>query len=306
MPWLAVTLNVVPANADALVDALLDAGAVSVDVADAYAGTARECPQFNEPGAPASPQWELAGISALFGADAEIATVVPAALAEAGYDPAQSYVVANVADQDWVRAVQADFLPVHVSPRVWVVPTWHVPPDPDAINLIIDPGLAFGTGTHPTTRLCLEWLDHHTQAGQQILDYGCGSGILAIAAMKLGAGSATAIDIDPAAVLAARENAMQNQTAVCVEGAEYVVTAQYDTVVANILANPLKVLAPLLARATRRGGRIGLSGILEHQAGEVIDCYTEWFDMALDRREDGWVLLAGTRLVEARPVQAWS
>jgi ribosomal protein L11 methyltransferase len=295
MPWLAVTLNVAPANADTLVDALLEAGAVSVDVADAYAGTPRECAQFNEPGAPASPQWELARITALFNGDADVAALLPPALAAAGYDAAQAFDVATVADQDWVRTVQADFQPVHVSPRLWVVPTWHVPPDPAAINLIIDPGLAFGTGTHPTTRLCLEWLDHHLQAGWRVLDYGCGSGILAIAAMKLGAAAATAIDIDAAAVLAARENAMQNQTLLQVEGADHAVTAEYDAVIANILANPLKMLAPLLARATRRGGQIVLSGILEHQADEVMACYREWFDMRLDRRDDGWVLLVGQR-----------
>ena len=295
MAWLAVTLNVLPANADTLVDALLETGAVSVEVADAYAGTPRECARFNEPGEPASPQWELARVSALFGEHADVAALLPLALQAAGYDSAHAFEVAPVADQDWVRAVQADFKPVAVSPRIWVVPTWHAPPDPHAINLIIDPGLAFGTGTHPTTRLCLEWLDLNLRAKQTLLDYGCGSGILAIAAMKLGAGAATAIDIDPAAVLAARDNAMQNQTPVRVEGADHVVTAAHDVVVANILANPLKLLAPLLARATRRGGHIVLSGILEHQADEVLDCYDEWFEMNPGRCEDGWVLLVGRR-----------
>ena len=295
MAWLTVTLDVTPANADTLVDALLEAGAVSVDVADAYAGTPRECARFNEPGEPASPQWELARIAALFGEHADVAAALPKALEAAGYDPAQVYAVARVADQDWVRAAQADFRPVQVSPRVWVVPTWHAPHDANAINLIIDPGLAFGTGTHPTTRLCLEWLDTNVGIGQTVLDYGCGSGILAIAAMKLGAAAAIGIDIDPAAVLAARNNAMQNQAAVQVEGADYAISATYDVVVANILANPLKLLAPVLAHATKHGGRVVLSGILEHQAGEVIDCYDEWFDMELPRGEDGWVLLAGGR-----------
>lgn len=295
MAWLAVTLNVTPANADTLVDALLEAGALSVDIADAYAGTPRECPHFNEPGEPASPRWELARIAALFDEHADVAAAVPAALEAAGYDPAHSFEVARVADQDWVRTVQADFQPVHVSPRLWVVPTWHTPPDANAINLIIDPGLAFGTGTHPTTRLCLGWLDAHVRGSETVLDYGCGSGILAIAAMKLGAAAATGIDIDPVAVLAARDNAMQNQTAVQVAGADHAVGAQYDVVIANILANPLRLLAPVLTRATSDGGHLVLSGILENQAGEVIDCYDQWFDMNLDRREDGWVLLVGRR-----------
>ncbi len=294
MAWLAITLDVPPANADTLADALLEAGAVSVETGDAYAGTPRECARFNEPGEPGASSWELARICALFDEHADIAVAMPAALAAADYNANHEYRVERVADQDWVRAVQADFRPVHVSPHVWVVPTWHTPPDAHAINLIIDPGLAFGTGTHPTTRLCLEWLDLNLRAGHSVLDYGCGSGILAIAAMKLGAATATAIDIDPAAVLAARNNAMQNQAAVEVEGADYTVSARYDVVVANILANPLKLLAPLLARATKHGGHVVLSGVLEHQAGEVLDCYGEWFDMTHDQREDGWVLLVGS------------
>lgn len=260
MAWLAITLDVAPANADTLVDALLEAGAVSVEIGDAYAGTPRECARFNEPGESGAPGWALARVLALFDEHADVSAAIPAALVAAEYDAAQEYHVKRVEDQDWVRAVQADFRPVHVSPRVWVVPTWHTPPDAGAINLIIDPGLAFGTGTHPTTRLCLEWLDLNLRAGHSVLDYGCGSGILAIAAMKLGASSATAVDIDPAAVLAARNNAMQNQVAVRVEGADCTLSAPCDVVVANILANPLKLLAPLLAHATKRGGRVVLSG----------------------------------------------
>jgi ribosomal protein L11 methyltransferase len=294
MPWLAITLEVAPANAETLADALLETGAVSVETGDAYAGTPRECARFNEPGEPGAPGWALARIRALFDANADISVALPAALAAAGYDPGLSFAVERVEDQDWVRAVQADFRPVHVSPRVWVVPTWHAAPEPGAINLVIDPGMAFGTGTHPTTRLCLEWLDQHLQRGQQVLDYGCGSGILAIAAMKLGAAAATAVDIDAAAVLAARNNAMQNQVTVRVESAEET-CAMHDVVLANILANPLKLLAPLLSRATRGGGHVVLSGILEHQAGEVRACYGEWFDMEYERREDGWVLLVGRR-----------
>jgi ribosomal protein L11 methyltransferase len=295
MAWLAVTLKVPPAQADVLVDALIESGAISVDIADAYAGTPQECAQFNEPGEPASPQWALALVSALFDDRADIAALLPPALEAAGCEPDHSYEVTPVAEQDWVRAVQADFRPVHVSPRLWVVPTWHQAPDPAAINLIIDPGLAFGTGTHPTTRLCLDWLDRNLHAGATVLDYGCGSGILAIAAMKLGAAAGTGLDIDPAAVLAARDNAMQNQTAVRIEGADHVINQTFDVVVANILANPLKLLAPVLAQAMTRDGELILSGILEHQADEVINCYTEWLELRIDRREDGWVLLAGRR-----------
>jgi ribosomal protein L11 methyltransferase len=232
---------------------------------------------------------------ALFDEHADVAEAVPAALSAAGYDPASGFTVERIEDQDWVRAVQADFRPVHVSPRVWVVPTWHTAPDAAAINLTIDPGLAFGTGTHPTTRLCLEWLDHNLCGGERVLDYGCGSGILAIAAMKLGAAAATGIDIDPAAVIAAQDNAVQNQALVQVGGGDYILSETYEIVLANILANPLKLRAPLLARATAAGGRVVLSGILEHQATEVFDCYTEWFDMAHEQREDGWVLLVGHR-----------
>ena len=295
MPWLAITLDVSPANADTLADALIEAGAVSVELGDAYAGTPRECARFNEPGESGAPSWALARVSILFDEKADIAAIIPVALAAAGYDSAQSYAIERLEDKDWVRAVQADFQPVPVSPRMWVVPTWHTPPDAGAINLSIDPGLAFGTGTHPTTRLCLEWLDRNLQAGATVLDYGCGSGILAIAAMKLGAGAAIGIDIDPAAVLAARNNAMQNQVAVRVEGADHVVNERYDVVVANILANPLKLLSPLLSRATCAGGNVVLSGILDHQAAEVRACYDEWFDMNFEQHEDGWVLLVGCR-----------
>jgi ribosomal protein L11 methyltransferase len=170
-----------------------------------------------------------------------------------------------------------------------------VPPDPAAINLVIDPGLAFGTGTHPTTRLCLQWLDANLRGGERVLDYGCGSGILGIAAMKLGAAQATGVDIDPLALLAARHNAMQNQVTMKFVAVDGDVPEAAEIVLANILANPLKLLAPLLARATRTGGNILLSGVLEHQADEVRDAYGAWFDMQPLQHDDGWVLLSGSK-----------
>jgi ribosomal protein L11 methyltransferase len=172
---------------------------------------------------------------------------------------------------------QSQFEPIRISQRLWIVPTWHTPVDAAAINIVLDPGLAFGTGSHPTTRLCLRWLDENLRAGENVLDYGCGSGILAIAAMKLGAGSAYGVDVDAQAVQSSRDNALANQV-----DAKFdlpVATLQpADIVVANILTNPLKMLAPLLAGATRQGGRIVLSGVLSEQAEDVMRVYAQWFD----------------------------
>jgi ribosomal protein L11 methyltransferase len=200
-----------------------------------------------------------------------------------------------VEDADWVRLTQSQFQPLQITPRLWVVPSWHAPPDPAAINIVLDPGVAFGTGAHPTTRLCLRWLDAVVTPDADILDYGCGSGILAIAAMKLGARSARGIDIDPQAVLAARDNAERNGVTVNFSVTTDAPAAPARIVVANILANPLTVLAPLLTRLTRPGGRIALSGILAEQAQSVVDAYAGNFAMQPAATDEGWVLLTGIR-----------
>lgn len=295
MSWLAVKLTVNADSVESLSDALLAAGAISVDVTDAHAGTSVEHALFNEPGEPAAAAWQRSIVNALFAECDDIAASVAAVLRAAGLDPACRYELERIADQDWVRATQSQFQPVHVSPRLWVVPTWHTPPDPRAINLVIDPGLAFGTGTHPTTRLCMGWLDANVRGGERVLDYGCGSGILAIAAMKLGAAHAVGVDIDAAALLAARYNAMQNHVQATFESPAHPLAETADIVLANILANPLLLLAPLLAHATHDSGRIVLSGILEHQAAEVSDAYTQWFDMETTQHDEGWALLVGTK-----------
>ena len=195
-----------------------------------------------------------------------------------------------------MRLTQSQFEPIPISSRLWIVPTWHTPVDPNAINIVLDPGLAFGTGSHPTTRLCLRWLDENLKSGESVLDYGCGSGILAIAALKLGAAHAVGVDVDSQAIQASRDNALVNR----VENALFnlpdsVPQSSYDLVVANILTNPLRLLAPLLANATRQGGRIVLSGILEEQAQDVIKIYNQWFDIKAPIFEDGWTCLSGRK-----------
>lgn len=295
MNWLAATLIVDAKDVESLSDALLEAGAISIDVTDAFAGTPDEHAVFAEPGEPAAGEWERARLTALFPADTDAGAQVARALEAGGLDPATQVEWQEVAEQDWVRATQMQFQPVRVSQRLWVVPTWHAAPDPQAINLVIDPGLAFGTGTHPTTRLCLNWLDANLRGGETVLDYGCGSGILGIAAMKLGAARATGVDIDAQALLAAHHNAMQNQVPMDFLAAETGAPPAADIVLANILANPLKVLAPLLGRLVRPRGRLLLSGILTHQAAEVADAYRAAFELEPAASEDGWVLLTGVK-----------
>ena len=232
---------------------------------------------------------------ALFSADADLAQTIPEAIRAASLPPTTPYGMDRIDDKDWVRLTQSQFAPVQVTPRLWVVPTWHEVVDANAINIRLDPGLAFGTGTHPTTRLCLRWLDAQVKPGATVIDYGCGSGILAIAAMKLGAARAQGVDIDEQALLAARNNAVQNQVDVSFFAAADELKSTATVVVANILANPLTVLAPLLTTLTAPGGMIALSGILAPQADDVRDAYGTWFDMHTSEPEDEWVLLAGSK-----------
>jgi ribosomal protein L11 methyltransferase len=294
MPWLSASLTIPTDFVEPLSDALMAAGALSVDVSDADAGTEWERPIFDEPDGARAGEWVRARMSALFAIEADVAGSIAQALAEAGVPSTTAYEVSRVEDEDWVRRTQAQFTPQHVTSKLWVVPTWHEAPDPDALNIVLDPGLAFGTGTHPTTRLCLRWLDAKVRGGESVVDFGCGSGILAIAALKLGAGSASGVDIDPQAVAAARRNAAQNAVpAAFVTAAEQLKPAQM--VVANILAKPLMVLAPLLAELTLAGGALALSGILIEQADEVRQAYAAWYDFEPVQEEAGWVLLSAIR-----------
>ena len=293
MGWLSLSFEIGAADVESVTDALLAAGALAVDVEDAAAGGADEDPVYAEGGAASRP-WRRNVVRALLAADADPARVLAAACARAGLEAAP-YRVQAVAERDWVRETQAQFAPIAISPRLWIVPTWHAAPVADAVNVVLDPGIAFGTGSHPTTRMCLSWLERTIAGGESVIDYGCGSGILAIAAMKLGAARATGIDIDQQALLAARANAIQNRVEVQLRAAADRAGAAADIVVANILAHPLLVLAPLIAGLTARGGRLALAGILVAQAEEVIAAYREWFELDRACEEEGWVLLAGAR-----------
>lgn len=281
--------------ADELSDALLAQGALSVSVEDASAGTAAEAPLYGEPGMPVETAWPQSLINALCEQDTDAARFVAAACARIGLAEAPDYRVEPLAEQDWVRRSQSQFEPIRISDKLWIVPSWATAPDPDAINLVLDPGLAFGTGSHPSTRLCLQWLERSIAGGERVLDYGCGSGILAIAALRLGAGAALGVDVDAQALPAARANAQRNRVDARFINTETVPDFQADLVVANILANPLIMLAPLLARHTRKAGRMALSGILQAQAEEVLAAYAPWFSMRVCDSDGDWTLLEGVR-----------
>ena len=294
MAWQRVDLVVEGARAEALADALAVAGAICTELSDAGAGTHEEHAIFGEPGAEAGP-WPRSRVSALFPGEHDVARALDRALAECGLAHPQAASIDRVEDADWVALTQRQFEPIRAGERLWIVPSWHAAPDPAAVNVALDPGAAFGTGSHPTTRLCLAWLERNVQAGDVVLDYGCGSGILAIAAMKLGAALARAVDIDPLALQAARYNALRNEVRVEVIDAHLGFPGDARITVANILANPLRMLAPTIASHTRPGGAIALSGILEAQAADVIAAYAPWAALDVVDREGGWVLVAGTR-----------
>lgn len=294
MAWQRVCLIVAGEHAEALGEALEARGAIAVDLSDADAGTDREQAVFAEPGADAG-LWPRCRLAALFDAGREVSAALDAALAAAGTPPIEAASTERLEDADWVALTQREFEPMRVGERLWIVPTWHQAPDARAINVVLDPGAAFGTGSHPTTRLCLAWLERSVRGGDTVLDYGCGSGILAIAALKLGAARAIAVDVDPLALEAARYNASRNAVALDVRDAQQDMAETARITVANILANPLRVLAPLISSRTRPGGAIALSGILEEQADAVASAYAPWAALAVVARDTGWVLLAGER-----------
>ncbi len=294
MAWVSLKIEAQDNTADLISDTLMELGALSAIIEDANAETVDEQPIFGEPGDPPPGIWQQNLVSALFDEGVDIEAVM-AELQEQTKLPSLSHTTETVEEQDWVRATQSQFDPIRITDKLWIVPTWHDSPDPDAINIILDPGLAFGTGSHPTTHLCLDWLTRTVQPGQSMLDYGCGSGILAIAAKKIGAGHVVGVNIDPQAIQSSLYNAEQNNVSADFYPASEYQSEEFDIVVANILSSALSVLAPALAKSCKAGGRIALSGILREQESAVSAIYAEWFDMETPQYMDAWVLLTGTR-----------
>ena len=294
MPFLQVNLVVPSQHAELLSDELMEVGALSTAIEDAYAGTDKEQPIFDEPNEPSAEIWEQSLIIAMFDADTDVDAAV-ALLPENMRPVKDAYTVTSVADQDGVKLTQSQFDPIHVSERLWITPTWHEAPTDGSINIELDPGLAFGTGSHPTTFLCLRWLDANMPQGAAVLDYGCGSGILAITAAKLGAGKVVGVDIDKQAIRASHDNAAQNQVSIEVYLPDAQPEGQFDVVVANILANPLRMLGQMLAGRVKTDGQIVLSGILAEQVEEISALYQQWFDMKPATIQDGWACLFGTK-----------
>ena len=296
--WIEIVLDVAFEDTNAFSDALLEAGALSVTVEDADEGTPREKPIFDEPGADSNEYaWERSRIIALLSPDTVIAELLKNAANECNLSEIPSYSLRDVPQEDWVRVTQSQFDPIHIGEKIWIVPSWHEVPDKSGIVLELDPGLAFGTGSHPTTSLCLEWLEKNVKKDLSILDYGCGSGILSIAAKKLSAKTVTGVDIDPQSVATSRENAARNHCQMsCYLPEEFSTSEQsirYDIVVANILAGPLKTLVSTLCGRIAPGGFMVLSGILEGQADDVIAAYAPCIKLSVWKNLDGWVALSG-------------
>ena len=299
MTLTALILELEAEEVDRLSDALLEVGVLSVmcESANTYerahAGTGAGAPRIDT--LDESLAWPRVTLTALCESQYDPNELLARACDATGI-AVPPHELRCIPEEDWVAKSREQFGPIRVSARLWVVPTWHAPPESQAINLVLDPGLAFGTGSHPSTRLCLQWLERAVTGGETVLDYGCGSGILAIAAMKLGAHRTVGVDIDPDALAVARANASRNGVAAEFLDSSTPLAFTADIVVANILANPLMLLAPLLASLCTQGGQIALSGILSGQTREVEASYAPWITFAPPMEADGWVCLSGVRL----------
>ena len=283
------------ADVEIVSDALMEIDALAVSVEDADADTDAERALFGEPGMPAPKAgWERSVVKALFPSEPEATEATTLILAQDWATDVHVQAIQAVPEQDWVRLTQSQFAPVPITADFWIVPSWHEPPAEAKKVIRLDPGLAFGTGTHPTTRMCLRWTATHATPWPRVLDYGCGSGILAIGAALHGARHIDAVDIDPAAVESTRANASANGVRL-VAGLPDAAKGEYELVLANILATPLKLLAPLLSGHVRAGGHLVLAGILERQAAELKEAYAPWLALEVSDTEDGWILMTAHR-----------
>lgn len=289
-----LVLHVPEEAVDIVSDALESLDALSVSVEDADALTPQENAMFGEPGLPPPKAgWQRSTVTALFAQQDAADEAARLLTAQDFFEGSEVVGVKSVPEQDWVRLTQSQFEPVEITPSFWIVPTWHEPPAAATQCLRLDPGLAFGTGTHPTTRMCLRWIAANSLSGQRVLDYGCGSGILAMAARVFGAGETDAVDIDPAAVSSTQVNAAANHVSLRA-GLPEMAKGVYQVVLANILATPLKVLAPLLCAHLAPGGSLVLAGILSRQVDELQAAYAPFVDLGVADEQEGWVLMTAT------------
>jgi|TARA_B110000902_G_scaffold267258_1_gene359601 ribosomal protein L11 methyltransferase len=292
MPWIQLIIDVTPTQTEALEDGLLELGAASVTYQD------KADQPIYEPLPGETPLWNKTTLTAMFEAETDITSVIAALKPALGFD-LPKHKVEILEDKDWVREWMKDYHAICFGQRLWICPSWQQPPEPSAVNLMLDPGLAFGSGTHPTTALCMRWLDGQELTGKTVIDYGCGSGVLAVAALLLGASSAHCVDIDPQALIATLDNANRNKldlakiyTAI---PADFDTSTSAEVVIANILATPLIELSSLIASLVKPQGDLILSGILPQQAATVMQAYAQWIDFEPPLEDDGWIRLAGKK-----------
>lgn len=298
--WNELVLEVGRDEAEPWSDALLEAGALSVQAEDADAESPDEQPLYGEPGMPAAATprltgWQRTLLAALLDTERDPLQVLADAARSMERAVPRVHSIRRVDDQDWVKLTQSQFEPIEIGARLRITPSWHEAATNGRMEIVLDPGLAFGTGSHPTTRLCLQWLERQALAGCRVIDYGCGSGILAIAAARLGAADVVGVDIDPQALLSTESNAQRNRVQITVLSTDAAAPEPADVVVANILSSPLKLLAPVLTRLVKPGGSLVLSGVLERQIEEVCNAYEPFMAMRAVDVQEGWACLAGQR-----------
>jgi len=293
MAWTNFMIQTNAESAEKTTDYLIDLGALSASIQDKNLNQNNEEIIFGEPHNGPQQYWQENSINALFDENIEIDKIK--SKLEKFLNQEIKVIVSRVEDQDWVKTSQDQFHPICIRDKFWIIPTWHNLKLRNGINLILDPGLAFGTGSHPTTHLCIEWLIDHVNKNNRVLDYGCGSGILAIAAKKIGCQSVLGVDIDPQALIASKDNAILNNVTIELAASSEPIEIKADLIVANILSSALSILAPALAGYCKPNGMIALSGILEVQENDIKEIYKEWFDIINITRKEGWVCISGIR-----------